>query len=130
MAHRLIRFDEEMTSTTQSWSEVWQFLQEYHMTNDEIDRRMRITCLESLLKSIKSCNFDFTRYAKIKENVNISQWMKVEEREEVWVMMIDYLKRVWNEKDDTRLAAILLNDNCLKCNLELPTHDLYVSFCL
>lgn len=128
MAHRLIRFDEDMTSTTKNWSEVWQLLQDYHVGNEDIERRKRISSIHDLLKAIRDCEFDCTPYEKLlkRENSAKMQWVKMENRDEAWVLTIDYLKRVWHEKDDTRLYATFLNKRCISCDLEIASHHAYV----
>lgn len=120
MAHRLIRFDEEMTSITQSWIEVWSYLQNYYLEGEECERRTRILHLEEMMKSIRAN--DFSRYGEVKATIPMAQWGKLDNRKEAWLQMIDYLKKVWNEKDDSRLAVKVLNDNCVKCEFELASH--------
>lgn len=124
MAHRLIRFDEDMTSITQTWIEVWSLLQAYHLRDEDIDRRHRILFLQELLKNIKDCNYDFTGYEKVTklENPPITQWTKMEDRNEVWALWIHHLKRIWNGHKDRRLLASVRNDHCTKCNYALASH--------
>lgn len=124
MAHRLIRFDEDMTSITHSWIEVWSYLQNYHLVGEEYARRVRMAYLEEMLKTIRKR--DFSRYGELKETIPLAQWTKLENREEAWLQMIDYLKNVWSEKDDSRLTAKVLNDNCVKCEFELASHYMWV----
>lgn len=124
MAHRLIRFDEDMTSITQSWIEVWSHLQNYHLEDEECARRVRISYLEAMLKAIRER--DFSRYGELKETIPMAQWAKLENREEAWLQMVDYLKKVWDEKDDSRLTIKVLNDNCVKCESELASHYMWV----
>lgn len=128
MAHRLIRFDEDMTSTTKNWSHVWSLLQEFHMDFDDMERRMRISCIQDLLKAIRDCEFDFSPYEKLlkRENSAKMDWMKMENRDEAWVLTVDYLKRVWQEKDDSRLYATVRNEQCITCGSELGSHFAYV----
>lgn len=120
MAHRLIHFDEDMTSITTSWIEVWTFLQSYYLEGEEYARRVRISYLEEMLKTIRKR--DFSRYGELKETIPMAQWTKLEKREQAWLQMLDYLKKVWDEKDDSRLSVKVFNDNCVKCELELASH--------
>lgn len=120
MAHRLIRFDEDMTSITQTWIEVWSYLQNYYLEDEEYARRVRISYLEEMLKTIRKR--DFSRYGQLIEPIPMAQWSKLENRQMAWLQMVDYLKRVWNEKDDSRLTVKVLNDNCVKCEFELASH--------
>lgn len=122
MAHRLIRFDEDMTSIAKSWSEVWSLMQNYHVSSEEMERRNRIRCIEELLKAIRDCEFDFTGYEKLLKRDNASKWMKMENRDEAWILTVDYLKRCWDEKDDSRLFAFVCNDRCVTCDFALASH--------
>lgn len=128
MAHRLIRFDEDMTSITKSWSDVWSLLQEYHMGSEDSERRNRISCIQDLLKAIRDCEFDFSLYETLLKHDNSAkmQWMKMENRDEAWVLTVNYLKRVWQEKDDSRLYATVRNEQCLTCTSALARHYAYV----
>lgn len=117
MAHRLIRFDEDMTSITQSWIEVWSLLQNYYLEREEYSRRLRISYLEEMLKMIRK-----TYFGRLNRTVPMSKWMEMGNRQEAWLQMIDYLKNVWDEKDDSRLFIQVLNDNCVKCQFELASH--------
>lgn len=128
MAHRLIRFDEDMTSITKSWSDVWALLQDYHMGSEDAERRNRISCIQDLLKAIRDCEFDFSPYEKLlqRENSAKMQWMKMENRDEAWVLTVDYLKRVWQEKDDSRLYTSVRNERCITCDFALASHYAYV----
>lgn len=128
MAHRLIRFDEDMTSITKSWSDVWSLLQEYHMGSEDSERRSRISCIQDLLKAIRDCEFNFAPYDSLlkRENSAKMQWMKMENRDEAWALTVDYLKRVWQEKDDSRLYASVRNERCITCDFALASHYAYV----
>lgn len=128
MAHRLIRFDEDMTSITKSWSDVWSLLEDYHMSSGDTERRNRISCIQDLLKAIRDCEFDFSPYEKLlkRENSAKMQWMKMENRDEAWVLTVEYLKRVWQEKDDSRLYASVRNERCITCDFALASHYAYV----
>lgn len=128
MAHRLIRFDEDMTSIAKNWSDVWSLLQDYHMGSEDAERRNRIRCIEELLKAIRDCEFDFSGYDKLlkRENSSKMQWMKMENRDEAWILTVDYLKRCWDEKNDSRLFAFVRNERCITCDFALASHYAYV----
>lgn len=130
MAHRLIRFDEDMTSITKNWSDVWSLLQEYHMGEEDSERRNRISCIQDLLKAIRDCEFNFEPYDALmkRENSAKMQWMRMENRDEAWALTVDYLKRVWQEKDDSRLYATVQNERCITCDFALASHYAYVPF--
>lgn len=120
MAHRLIRFDEDMTSITQSWIEVWSYLQNYNLESGEYFRRLRRSYFTDMLKEIRKK--DFSRYGQLNRTIPMSKWSELGNRQEAWLQMIDYLKKSWDEKDDSRLFMVVLNDNCGKCELELASH--------
>lgn len=128
MAHRLMRFDEDMTSIAKCWVDVWSLMQEYHIGCEDLERRNRISCIEELFKAIRDYEFDFTPYEKLLkcENSSELQWMKMEDRDEAWALAVDYLKRVWKEKDDTRLFAVVRNEQCITCGFAVANHYAYV----
>lgn len=128
MAHRLIRFDEDMTSIAKSWADVWSLLQEYHKGSEDFDRRSRICCLQDLLKGIRDYKFDFTPYEKLlkQENTQKMQWMQMENRDDAWALTVDYLKRVWQGNNDARIYITLRNEQCITCYSELASHYAYV----
>lgn len=118
MAHRLIRFDEDMSSIALSWIEVWSHLLNYYLEHQS--QRFRISCLEKMMQTIRALKF--TMYGKRMVTIPMDKWAQLEDREEAWLQMIDYLKKVWDEKDDTRLTREVIYDTCSKCEFELASH--------
>lgn len=128
MAHRLIRFDEDMTSITKTWAEVWTLLQTFHMTDKETERRNRMGVIEELFKEIRKSDFDFLPHETLlnREHSSKMQWTKLENRDDAWTLAVHYLKNVWNEKDDTRLYSMIQNERCITCYSPLTSHYAYV----
>lgn len=124
MAHRLIRFDEDMTSITKTWADVWALLQTYHMTDKESERRNRMGCIQELFKAIRVCEFDFEPHDSLlnRENSAKMSWTKLDNRDDAWILAIHYLKNVWSEKDDTRLYSSIQNERCITCYSSLTSH--------
>lgn len=124
MAHRLIRFDEDMSSITQSWLHVWEKLQNYHLTDSDRKRRVMIRNLAHSIKMIHDTTFPFDRYPNLKENITMSQWTKLENREEAWLLMIDYVQREWNGMNRCfrRLWLEIQNEKCESCDTALSSH--------
>lgn len=129
MAHRLIRFDEDMTSTAKSWCDTWSLLQDYHMSKFDWDRRHRIFDVHKMFKQIRDCNYDLTPYdAAIKqEKATRMKWIKLEDRDDAWAAAINYMKSDWDEKGEERLHVTVQTDKCKTC-LPIIQHQPYVFY--
>lgn len=129
MAHRLITFDEDMTGITQSWTDIWALIQKYHLKSEDIERRNRIASLHSILMGIKNSKMDVTCDGDTisKENPPIVEWMKLEDRNQVWEFVLNHLRGSRNSNRDARLTAIVQNAHCVKCNFALASHYVYVA---
>lgn len=123
LVHRLIRFDEDMSSITQSWLTVWKSLQLYHLQEGDRKRRSMINKLAHTLRIVHDMQFPFDMYPKLKE-IPMTQWSKLENREEAWVYFVDHVQREWNgsEGNHKRLWARIQNDACANCDYLLANH--------
>lgn len=126
MANRLISFDEDMTAITQEWLIVWENLQKYHLTVADRKRRSMTLKLAQTMITIHDTQFPFKRYPKLKKNLSMSQWSKLENRGDAWLHMVDYIKREWNctERCLKRLATPLQNKICPKCDSASISHHM------
>lgn len=128
LVHRLIRFEEDMSSITQSWLTVWKSLQLYHMQEGDRKRRSMINKLAHTLRIVHDMKFPFDMYPKLK-GAPMTQWSKLENREEAWVYFVDYVQREWNgsEGNHKRLWARIQNDACANCDYLLANHYMCVA---
>lgn len=123
MAHRLIRFDEDMTSIAKSWCDIWSLIQDYHVSEPDVLRRNRLGCVQEMLRRMRDCKFDAVPSDKMAKPDKASkmQWTKLECRDDAWIAAINYLKYNWEQKDDDRLRALVRMDNCNSC-LSIAKH--------
>lgn len=128
MVHRMVHFEEDMTSITKTWHDVWTTLQMYHTGDHELERRHRLSSIQDLLKAIRDHEFNFAPYENLlkRECSAKMQWMKMENRDDAWALTVDYLKHVWQEKDDSRLYALIRDERCISCCVSPTDHYAYV----
>lgn len=126
MVFRFIKFDDEMTKTTQTWREVWSLLHDYNLSRKELERRKRISNVGLLLKKIKSSQMKFLEDVNDAGNqLTIQQSINMERQEfRVWQTVYNFIRNKWIASSDSRTSMEISNMQCLKCKSALSSHDI------
>lgn len=122
VVYRFIQFDDEMSSTAQSWRDVWSLLHDYHKGAEDIARRKRISCGLSILRAVRDSEFTHKKSFNIQVDKPVFEWMSLDDREEVWHYVHVNLKNKWIACTNPRVTAPLENITCHKCKNSLATH--------
>lgn len=126
MVFRFIKFDDEMTKTTQTWREVWSLLHDYNLSRKELERRKRISNVGLLLKKIKSSQMK--TFDDVSDGVvplTIQQSINMERQEfRVWQTVYNFIRNKWIASTDSRLSMEISNMQCLNCKNVLSSHDM------
>lgn len=122
MVYRFIKFDDEMTLTTQMWRDVWSLIHDYHMDNEDKERRKRIASVHAILNSMKQTKFKVNDHDFEDPNHNILEWLTLNDRDTVWNFTVYFLRNNWIPCSEQRLSASIANSQCLKCNFALASH--------
>lgn len=132
MAHRLIKFDEDMTSIAQTWINVWSLIQEFHSTSEDMERRQRIISLHSLMVGIRSSAVDIPMDMddKDKDSDQIKvDWIGMQDRDMAWILVLKHLQQLDNVTQSQRITSVVQNSHCTKCSHALASHYVYV-YCI
>jgi hypothetical protein len=116
MVLRFTKFDDEMSTITEQWKDIWNSLLEYHKSAIDLARRRRISSAHSIMLAIKQSDFRFDDSLNVTEERNIVDWIQSEKRDEVWQHCVYHLQKKWHECTNPRLSANICNLRCNKCN--------------
>lgn len=116
LIYRLSHLNEDMTSITKTWPDVWHLVQEYHTSSKESERQHNILRIQNELKNAAK-EFTFGLYGMQSncESTPTIEWMEMVNRDEAWALTVAYLKRVWQDVDDSRLYIKISEKLCEKC---------------
>lgn len=129
MAHRLIKFDEDMTSIAQTWINVWSLIQEFHSTSEDMERRQRIISLHSLLVGIKNNAVDIPMDVDDIDENNVhptADWIQMDNRDKAWALVLKHLQQLDDVMQSQRITSVVQNSHCTKCSHALASHYVYV----
>lgn len=122
MVFRFIKFDDEMTVTTQQWSETWQSMRCFELSKEELDRRRRIALIHIIFWKIKSCQLrNFVD--DLNEFIPVSQLISMNKRDMVvWKNIYHFIQNKWVKSGKDRLKIDTIYMHCLKCKALLGNH--------
>lgn len=110
-----------MTLTNQMWNDVWSLLHDYHMSREELERRMRISKIHSVLTGVR-----ISKIKVIDDDLNtdrsLVEWMNSENRSEVWQLVVHYLQNKYIIPHEERILAGNPHFSCQRCKYVLGTH--------
>lgn len=120
IAHRLIEFDDDMTSIAQTWIDVWSLLQDYHTKDEDIERRHRIFSLHTLLMDIKECSGHLVTSEDPAKPA--PDFTALEDRDVAWALALKFVHMMHDVRHNERLTATVQNSQCSKCHSALASH--------
>lgn len=121
LVQKFIKFEDAMTTVTQTWRDIWLLIQNYHKSKDDIARRRRINTVHSIFQVIKDSDFDFESEF-VMEDKPLIDWITCDKRNDVWQYVVHNIKNNWTACGHSRLMAKLVNLNCTKCNSPFVPH--------
>uniref|UniRef100_A0A182K0C5 Uncharacterized protein n=1 Tax=Anopheles christyi TaxID=43041 RepID=A0A182K0C5_9DIPT len=127
---RFLKFDKEMTDISLSWADVWPLLYDYHRSQEDCERRCRISTVHTLLQAIRGSRYT-PKSPELFEKPErpISEWLAMENRKLVWEYVVHCLKTKWIPGVSSRLSNVCDYVKCPGCDRPLNTHNI-VCVCL
>ncbi|XP_063706881.1 uncharacterized protein LOC134835830 [Culicoides brevitarsis] len=121
LVQKFIKFEDAMTSVTQTWRDIWLLIQNYHKSKEDIARRKRINTVHSIFQVIRDSEFDFDE-GFVLEDKPLVDWITSEKRNDVWQYVVHNIKTNWSSCAESRLTAKLVSVTCVKCNSPFVPH--------